>query len=215
MDIISIYKRKRNFYVSIVIAFLCIFVTFLSIIKPGLYEFLAYAYPIKFPWQLLTGVFLHGSPDLSFTGKILHLLFNLFLVLPFGILIEKTIGSKNFLILTTVLWIINIFVFYLIAIFTTPVGEFSYGAGISGISFSYGTIGLYVLVRLFIIYKSLLLKQISFYILLNIILIMLAMINPFITGISSLIIHLAAIASGAVYLLFQHDVIDNSLNLDF
>jgi uncharacterized protein len=45
--------------------------------------------PIKEPWRLLTAIFLHGS--------IAHLMGNLFALIFFGIILEKTVGSNRFL----------------------------------------------------------------------------------------------------------------------
>lgn len=208
MKIKDIYRRKGNCIVSIVIALLCILVTTTSTIAPKTYNSLAYAYPPKYPWQICSGVFLHGSPDLSMIGTIGHLGFNLLLVLPFGIMIEKIIGSRKFLILTVCLWIVNALSFYTIAIVATPKGETAYAAGISGIAFSYGIIGLYSLFRLAKKDVRLMLKQFSFYLLLSVIVIMLLMINPYIAGISSMIIHLIAVLAGVIYILFEHKKID-------
>ena len=52
------------------------------------------------------------------------------------------------------------------------------------------------------------LKQFSFYLLLSVIVIMLLMINPYIAGISSMIIHLIAVLAGVIYILFEHKKID-------
>lgn len=41
-------------------------------------------------WRLVSAIFLHGS--------VVHLIYNLFALLFFGILLEKLIGSRNFLI---------------------------------------------------------------------------------------------------------------------
>jgi membrane associated rhomboid family serine protease len=40
------------------------------------------------PWQFLTAIFLHGG--------IVHLFYNLFALILFGFILEKTIGSKRF-----------------------------------------------------------------------------------------------------------------------
>lgn len=207
MKIKEIYKREGNFWVSLVISVLCVCITLVSALKPAVYESLAYAYPLKNPWQLITGVFLHGSPKLSVAGCAGHLLFNLILVLPFGLMIEKTMGSKKFLLLTLAFWVVNLITFYVIAAVSTPEGENAYGAGISGIAFSYGIIGLYILIQTFKADKKAMLKQVSFYLLLNIILIMLIMINPFVAGISSMIIHISAVIAGVVAVIFCRKVL--------
>jgi len=41
-------------------------------------------------WRLVTAIFLHGS--------LIHLVYNLFALLLFGLILEKTIGSKKFLL---------------------------------------------------------------------------------------------------------------------
>lgn len=208
MKIKDIYLSKNKCVVSIVIAILCICVTTVSFIIPSTYTALAYSYPIKYPWQIISGLFLHGSPELSTIGCVGHLIFNLLLVLPFGIMIEKILGSKRFLIVSLILWVVNIATFYVLAITSTPAGETSYGAGISGVAFSYGVMGLYVLIRLFIYTKVKIFKQVSFYLLLNIILIMLIMINPIVAGVSSMIIHIVAVVTGVIITLILRKSID-------
>ena len=204
MKIKDVYRRKGNYIVSVIMTLLCITVTFISSVMPNVYNSLAYAYPIKYPWQICSGIFLHGSPDLSMAGTIGHLGFNLLLVLPFGMMIEKIIGSKRFLMLSVCLWIVNALAFYTIAFCVTPKGETAYGAGISGIAFSYGIIGLYSLFRLAKNDLKSLFKQLSFYLLLNIVVVMLVMINPYIAGVSSMILHLVAVVAGVIYILIDH-----------
>lgn len=207
MKIKEIYSSKEKSIVSIVMAVLCVCVTAISFIIPSTYTALAYAYPLKYPWQIFTGLFLHGSPELSTVGCIGHLLFNLLLVLPFGIMIEKILGSKRFLIGTLGMWCVNVVTFFVLAIIKTPEGETAYGAGISGVAFSYGVIGLYVLIRLFVNSKKKLFKQVSFYLLMNIILIMLVMINPIVAGVSSMIIHMVAVVAGVIFtLVYKKDI---------
>lgn len=199
MKIKDIYQKKGNCVVSLCIAILCIVATLIAMFVPNTYEAIAYAYPIKYPWQIVTGIFLHGAPNLPLAGSIGHLIFNLLLVIPFGIMIEKILGSKRFALMSLVLWMINAITFYVIAVVITPQGETAYGAGISGIAFSYGIIGLY---SIFVLGKKnykLLFKQISFYLLLNIIIAMIVMVNPYVAGVSSMIVHIVAIVFGAFY----------------
>ncbi len=208
MKIRDIYLKKGNCTVSIIIATLCIVVTLISMLFPDTYQAIAYAYPIKYPWQICSGIFLHGSPELPMAGSIGHLIFNLFLVIPFGIMIEKIFGSKRFVIMSIVLWVVNAITFYIIAITVTPKGETAYGAGISGIAFSYGIIGLY---SLFVLGKKnfkLMFKQVSFYLLINIVVMMIIMVNPYVAGVSSMVIHIIAIVFGIIYTIFYHKAIE-------
>ncbi len=204
MKIRDIYLIKSSNIVSVSIAVLCIMVTIISMVFPDVYQSIAYAYPLKYPWQICSGIFLHGSPELSMAGTIGHLCFNLLLVLPFGIMLEKILGSKRFALMSVILWIVNAITFYTIAVIQTPEGENAYGAGISGIAFSYGMLGLYVL---FLMAKSnvkKLLRQVSFYLLMNVIVVMLIMVNPYVAGISSMFIHLVAILSGITFAILYH-----------
>lgn len=188
------------------IAALCVITTATAILFPNTYETIAYAYPMKHLWQIGTGVFLHGAPDLPVVISVGHLVFNLLLVIPFGLMIEKTLGSKRFAFITLGVWIVNAIAFYMIAYTITPQGETAYGAGISGIAFSYGTIGAYLLYRLGKKNIMLLLKQMSFYFLLSIIMAMLAMVNPYVAGGSSMVIHIVAIIAGIIVIVWNRTV---------
>lgn len=215
MKISNIYKKKGNYLVSLSISLLCVCITLISAITPSSYESLAYAYPIVNPWQILTGLFLHGAPTLSLPACIGHLLFNLILVLPFGIMIEKIIGSKKFLLTTIIFWIVNLVTFYSVAAICTPNGEHAYGSGISGIAFSYGIIGLYILIQMLKFDKKETLKQVSFYPLLNIILIMLIMINPYVAGTTSMIIHIVAVFAGIIFIIIKHKILKDYFLINF
>jgi len=57
-------------------------------------------------WRFLTSIFLHAS--------ITHLLFNLFALIIFGVLLEKIIGGRNFLIVSSfqgLLQILSVLIF--------------------------------------------------------------------------------------------------------
>ena len=209
MKIKDIYLRKGNCTVSVIIASLCIAVTCISMFFPDTYQAIAYAYPVQYPWQICSGVFLHGSPELPLAGSIGHLIFNLLLVIPFGTLIEKILGSKKFSIMSIALWVVNAITFYIIAMVITPKGETANGAGVSGIAFSYGIIGIYSLFVLGKMNFKLMFKQVSFYLLLNIIVGMIVMVNPYVAGIYSMIIHIVAIVFGIVYtIVFRKTIKD-------
>lgn len=188
--------------ITLIIAGLCVIVTEIGMLEPELYEAIAYAYPITYPWQICTGVFLHGAPDLPMEVSIGHLVFNLLLVIPFGLMTEKILGSKRFALMSLVMWMVNAITFYIIAIVITPQGERALGAGISGVAFSYGIIGAY---SLYVLGKKnfrLLLKQGDFYLLMNIMIAMILMVNPYVAGKSSMIIHIVAILAGLLFAAF-------------
>ncbi len=212
MRIRDIYLRKGNFFVSLVMAAICVVVTIVSFVVPDTYNIFASTYPIQYPWQILSGMFLHGDPTLTAAVNIGHLIFNLLLVLSFGLMIEKILGSKKFALLTIGLWLVYIATFNIIAVITTPEGEKAYGAGISGVAFAYGIMGLY---SLFLLAKKSLkrmFKQVSFYLLMNNIIAMLVMVNPFVAGVSSMIVHIVAIIAGIIGIAFFRKTINNFLD---
>ena len=212
MKIKDIYLRKGNYAVSVIIAALCVIVTLISMLFSDTYQAFAYAYPVQYPWQICSGIFLHGSPELPMAGSIFHLIFNLLLVIPFGTIIEKILGSKRFAVMSITLWVVNAITFYIIAMLITPKGETAYGAGISGIAFSYGIIGLYSLLVLGNKNFKLMFKQVSFYLLINIVVAMIIMVNPYVAGIHSMIIHIVAIVFGIVYAIVYRKTISDFFN---
>lgn len=212
MKIKDIYLRKGNCTVSVIIASLCIVATSISMLFPDTYQAIEYVYPVQYPWQICSGIFLHGSPDLPMVRSIGHLLFNLLLVIPFGVMIEKMLGSKRFLFMSIVMWMVNSITFFIIAMVITPKGEIAEGAGISGVAFSYGIIGLYTLLTLGKKNIKLLLKQVSFYLLFNIVVAMIIMVNPYVAGIHSMIVHIVAIVLGIVYAIVYHKAIKEFIN---
>lgn len=199
MRIKDIYLKKGNWTVSAVIAALCVVATVISMLFPDAYQTLAYAYPVQHPWQICSGIFLHGSPELPMAADLGHLVFNLLLVIPFGIMIEKILGSKRFAMMTLALWVVNAITFFIIAMVITPAGETAYGAGISGIAFSYGVMGLYILLALGKKSWKRLFTQVGFYLLIQIVVAMIVMVNPYVAGVASMIMHLVAIVFGLVF----------------
>jgi len=79
-------------------------------------------------WRFATSIFLHGS--------IVHLLYNLFALALFGIILEKFIGSKNFLL-----------VFFLSGIFANVVAVNFYNSSLGVSGAIYGILGGLVLIK--------------------------------------------------------------------
>lgn len=181
MKIKDIYYKRNDYNVSMFISLLCVIVTIIAFFKP----------------------------DLSIAYNMGHLIFNLLLVVTFGIMIENILGSKRFVLMFLVLWIANAASFYIIASNITPQGESAYGVGISGVTFAYGILGAYVLFTLGKRNLKLLLKQASFYFLLSVFIGMIIMLHPGIAGTSSMIIHLVSVAIGIIYTICYRNVIYN------
>jgi len=80
---------KLRFY-TLWIALALIVIFIIQSLLPGFTEqFILNKSSFKEPWRFLTSIFLHGS--------FIHLMSNLFALLFFGIILEKTVGSNRFL----------------------------------------------------------------------------------------------------------------------
>lgn len=208
-DIFS--KSKGNNKVSLLIGVTCLITIMMTLNDALKYNMFSLCYPAEYPWQYFSGIFVHGTSQFPAMASIAHLVFNLMLVLPFGILIEKSIGSNRFSIVTFASWMIQAIAFYVIASIITPENETARGAGISGIAFMYGTIGAYVLFQLFKINKRIFFRQVLTYIYLNILIAMLAMLNPFVAGVSSFIVHLIGVVVGILFVVINHKYINENI----
>lgn len=84
-------EENMKFY-TLWLSLICIIVFIIQNIFTGFTDiFMLTSQALKMPWQFLTAVFLHGG--------IIHLIYNLFALLLFGLILEKRIGSRNFLAL--------------------------------------------------------------------------------------------------------------------
>ena len=79
-------------------------------------------------WRFLTAIFLHGSGG--------HLLYNLFALMLFGFILEKIIGTKNFLI-----------VFFGSGILANLVSIFFYPSSLGASGAIYGILGAVIILR--------------------------------------------------------------------
>lgn len=205
-------KSRGNYLVSLLLGITCIMVIVMTINDVDKYNIFSFCFPAEYPWQHFSGIFVHGTPQAPVVISIAHLLFNLMLLFPFGILIEKIVGSNRFSVITLASWIVQAVAFYVTASAITPESETARGAGISGITFMYGTIGAYVLYKLFRMNKRVFFRQILTYIYLNILIVMILMLNPFVAGVSSFIVHLAGVLIGILFIVLNHKCI--STNMD-
>ncbi len=223
MKIRDIYLRKPFPAVSVTIGALCIGITLISILIPSLVTSLAFVYPLKNPWQLLTYLFEHYTPqdqippEFGFNSMELsfgQLAYNLLLVIPFGIMAEKVIGSKRFLILSVAAWLADITTIYIVCAASTPEGDVSIVKGASGLAFAFVPVGLYIF---FVLGKRYgfgkLFKQISFYLLMPIAITTIVIaVSPSVAGaanIWSMLLHLIGITCGVVFTVIFRKKIKN------
>lgn len=221
MKIRDIYLRKPFPTVSVIIAILCIGITLISFLIPSLLRSFAFVYPLKNPWQLITYMFEHYTPqeqiplELGYSSMRLsigHLGFNLLLVLPFGIMVEKVLGAKRFLILSIAAWLADITTIYIVCSVLIPEGKECVVKGASGLAFAYVPVGLYIF---FILGKRSgfgnLFKQVSFYLLMPIAITTLVFAcSPSIAGTTdvwSMLLHLIGITCGVVFAVIYRNAI--------
>ena len=137
---------------------------------------------------------------------------NLLLVLPFGVMVEKVIGAKRFLILSAAAWLADITTIYIVCSALIPEGEECVVKGASGLAFAYVPVGLYIFL---ILGKRSgfgnLFKQVSFYLLMPIAITTLVFAcSPSIAGTTdvwSMLLHLIGITCGVVFAVIYRNAI--------
>jgi len=97
--------EKFRFY-SLWLCLACVIVFLLQIWIPLFTQtFILSQDALVKPWQFLSAIFLHGS--------LMHLLYNIFALFIFGLILERTIGSRKFLLLFLISGVLaNLFSFY-------------------------------------------------------------------------------------------------------
>ena len=227
MKIRNVYLNKKVPVISITIALLCVIITLISQLVPSTYMVFTFSYPVKYLWQLLSYIFLQGipgeliPPDFPYSAMELtigHLAYNLMLIIPFGILVEKVIGSKRLLALFASSWIVDVILNFIMGAIYTKEGDTFAVSGASGLAFSFMPVGVYIL---FVMGKKFgfgkLFRQVSFYLLMGIAIpTMVIALMPNIAGVAgipSMIIHLIAIVIGIVFAVIFRRKIEGYFNV--
>lgn len=218
MKIRDIYLGRGIPIVSLVTALLCLIVTCISMLVPSIADKFIFMFPVKYPWTIVTYLFQHympedmipgglgGIPDALFSMG--HLVFNLLLVLPFGVLVEKVLGTKRFLALSFVAWQIDIgFIFFASFAAVTMYGQESVDIaafGASALAYAFMPIGIYIIILLGMNYGfDRLFKQVSFYLMIPVALITMFMaVSPLFGGVTTAgtsFLNLTALISGILF----------------
>lgn len=139
----DIYYRKRLGipWIAFLLIATCSIVSIPTYLNNELYQvFSASTRPIYF-WQYFSGNFEHCiTPKWFFWA---HYLGNMSVIIIFGILIERLIGSKKMLILSIAAGVIQSVTFQLFS------QGYCTGAGVSGIVWSYAPVALYIIVQIY------------------------------------------------------------------
>jgi len=127
---VNITKGKFGFW-FLWLSLICVIVYVLQLVISGFTDLfvlnLKAVYEFQI-WRFVTAIFLHGS--------VVHLLYNLFALLLFGLILEKLIGSRNFLI-----------VFFASGIVGNIIGVNFYQSSLGASGAIYGVIGCITIVN--------------------------------------------------------------------
>lgn len=138
--VIKLYQNSKYGFplISFLLMLTCAIVTIPTAFQNKLYYvFSLRSNPFYF-WQVFSGIFEHSIFPSWFIWP--HFLGNMSIVLLFGILIERLLGSGKMLILTTI-GAISYVSFFQIRF----IGQTTSGSGASGIVYSYAPVALYIL----------------------------------------------------------------------
>jgi len=119
--------KFKNWAIKLVI--ICVLVYVLQLIFPGFTDFflLTQQHPLQI-WRYLTAIFLHASLG--------HLVLNMFALGIFGFILERMIGSRNFLI-----------TFFVTGIIANLISINFYDSSLGASGAIFGVIGALVLIR--------------------------------------------------------------------
>lgn len=184
------FKIIKKYPVICSLLLICLIFALLTTINNSMYDLFAFHSKPKYFWQYFSGTFMHGIKGESNILLWIHFLLNfLFLIIPFGILLEDRIGSKKILFLVLFTIIISSITFHLLMY-----GKDELATGISIIGYSFFTGGLFIIIKSWNKYSK---KKKALYILL--ILMALIILMPTTLGWTTSIMHFSGVIS---YLLF-------------
>lgn len=170
-----------------------VFVSFLGLLLPPVFEHLCFVTRPDHIWQVFTGIFVHIINPVGIF--FVHLGMNLIGLIPFGILLEKRIGTKTLALFTLGVWLLTSLLFQLIT-WNNP----SSAAGISAIGYAYAGAGFPYAFSLLKGHWKEAAKQPLFWYFAFEAVGLLSQLNPLL-GTTSLLLHTAGLLSGILFSL--------------
>lgn len=216
MRLMNLYKNKKYGVpiVSIVFLITCLIVSISTYFDNNLiYLFATYSKPSYF-WQYFSGIFEHTIFNIC-TGEyapwfiFVHLGINIAILMLFGLIIEKNLGSRRMLIITLVASITNVVAFMFINNVILK-AEFALSVGASGVVYSYAPIAIYYILKN--LKKDKNYNQVLLYIYIIVLLCMYVIITCLSSFIGSNIWHLIGTIVGAIFLFIYKKNIDEQSN---
>lgn len=204
---IRLYRYSKHGFplVSSVLLAACAIVTIPTFFDRNLwYVFAMQSKPYYF-WQLFSGIFEHSIHPAWFLW--VHFAGNMSMILVFGMLIERLIGSNKMLLLT--LWAAFTHVLFFQFRF---LGQYSMSSGASGIVYSYAPIALYIMIRYIRMVKPAIYRDPVFYLLAAEFTLAWIVVTALASWNETNVYHVAATLSGLVFLLVCKKSIEREIN---
>ena len=205
MKLSGLYKNKFQFaIVTLILAFTCFVVSVPTYFDNSLFNVMASWSQPQFFWQYFSGTFEHGIEPAWFLW--VHLSLNLSMLLLFGYMIEKVLGSAKMLLISMTALITNILTFQL---YFWNTHEPCCGA--SAVFYAYGPIAFYIIVKVFLNNKKLVWKQPLWYVYLfefSAMWILMPIAAPFVTN----LFHSIGFIVGLVFLCIWRKTIKNEVD---
>ena len=203
-----LFKKNVGFpYVSCFLLLSCLLVSLPTYFSLKYYSIFGASDSSAYPWQNpITSQLEHGSYLSELTGEgiplMIHLLGNVLVILIFGCMAERVLGTFRFLLLSITAGLVS----YLLMILFHM-----YENGASGIVWAYGPVALVILIQLFRRNRKRLLKDILFNLSVLLFFLMWIVIS-YLGGLSTLLFHLASTIVGAVFTWIWRNAIHIRVN---
>ena len=176
----------KTYPVVSTLTFICLLLGILtSIYGNAMYDLLAFHSKPVYYWQYMSGTLMHGSKGAPLWFLWVHLFLNGLMILPFGGLLERKIGSKHVLLVFLTATVISSIVFHFLTL-----GQKIQATGISAVGYAFITGGVILLPKIWKEFSCTAKLCYLFLILLSSL-----MLLPMITGWISTFLHLSGIAS--------------------
>lgn len=205
MKLLNLYKSRFEFpIVTFIFGLTCVIVSVSTYFDNSLFNIMASWSQPRFFWQYFSGTFEHGIQPSWFLW--VHLTLNLSMLLLFGFMIEKVLGSAKMLLVSITALLANIISFQL---YFSNTHEPCCGA--SAVFYGYGPIAFYIIVKVFLYNRKLVWKQFLWYIYLfefSAMWILMPLISPFVTN----LFHTIGLVVGIVFLCIWRNAIKNEVD---
>ena len=184
-------KRLLRVPVVTVLCGICLLFGIISAINPKMYDWFSYYSPTRYPWQFFSGAFMHGQKEAPLWFLFVHMGMNFLMVIPFGSVCEKRVGTKKMCFLFFSTWIVSSVACHFLIMNTNEPAT-----GISAIGYAFLTAGTYYMwkertqrskhVKVFVVVMASL---------------SVIMLCPLLTGWVSTLLHLSGVLCALLFLL--------------